>query len=127
MSTYRIGKGKPPKKTRFKKGQSGNPTGRPKGSKNLKTLIEEQQNALVTVRENGVEKKISTKKAVIMRLHAEALRGNQRAIQAVLNMAEDTDGGPTRNTNYTALDMEIIRRFASPLLAITQEGEDNEP
>ncbi len=32
-----VGYCKPPKRTRFQPGQSGNPRGRPKGTKNLKT------------------------------------------------------------------------------------------
>jgi hypothetical protein len=36
---YQVGYGKPPKDTRFKKGQSGNPRGRAPGAKNLKTLL----------------------------------------------------------------------------------------
>ena len=35
---YAVGWGKPPRHTRFKKGQSGNPKGRPPGSKNMNTL-----------------------------------------------------------------------------------------
>ena len=38
---YEVGYGKPPRHTWFKKGQSGNPRGRPCGSKNLKTLLSE--------------------------------------------------------------------------------------
>ena len=44
---YNVGKGKPPKSTRFKPGQSGNPKGRPKGRKNLKTELDEVLNATV--------------------------------------------------------------------------------
>ena len=37
---YAVGFGKPPRRTRFCKGQSGNPKGRPRGAKNLATLME---------------------------------------------------------------------------------------
>jgi hypothetical protein len=50
---YEVGHGKPPRHTRFKKGQSGNPRGRPKGSKNLPTLLTEALNEPVVVAENG--------------------------------------------------------------------------
>jgi hypothetical protein len=38
-SNYQVGYGRPPAKSRFKKGTSGNPRGRPKHSKNMKTII----------------------------------------------------------------------------------------
>ena len=46
---YDVGYGKPPRHTRFKKGQSGNPRGRPSGSKNLATVLSEALNELVIV------------------------------------------------------------------------------
>ena len=50
---YEVVYGKPPRHTRFKKGQSGNPRGRPSGSKNLTTLLGEVLNELVVVAESG--------------------------------------------------------------------------
>ena len=46
---YEVGYGKPPRHTRFIKGQSGNPRGRPTGAKNLKTLLSEALNETVIV------------------------------------------------------------------------------
>ena len=50
---YEVGYGKPPRRTRFTKGQSGNPRGRVRGGKNLKTLLDETLNEPVIVAENG--------------------------------------------------------------------------
>jgi hypothetical protein len=46
---YAVGYGRPPPHSRFKKGQSGNPWGRPPGAKNLKTVLNEALNERVIV------------------------------------------------------------------------------
>ena len=56
---YEVGYGKPPPHRRFRKGESGNPRGRPPGAKNLKTLLNEALNERVIVAENGRRRKIS--------------------------------------------------------------------
>jgi hypothetical protein len=48
---YSVGYGRPPEASRFRKGHSGNPQGRPKGAKNLATLLED---ALKACRESGI-------------------------------------------------------------------------
>ena len=50
---YEVGYSKPPRHTRFVKGQSGNPRGRPPGAKNFATLLSEALNETVIVTENG--------------------------------------------------------------------------
>ena len=49
MYDYEIGYGRPPKSTRFKPGQSGNPKGRKKGSKNTYSILRDILNQKVTV------------------------------------------------------------------------------
>jgi len=51
--------------TRFKRGQSGNPKGRPGGAKNLSTLLSEALNEAVIVAENGGRRKITKRQAII--------------------------------------------------------------
>jgi hypothetical protein len=56
---FEVGYGRPPEATKFKPGQSGNPSGRPKGSKSLATLALKHLQSMVTVRENGRERRMS--------------------------------------------------------------------
>ncbi len=56
-SDYEVGYGKPPRHTRFQPGRSGNPRGRPKDTKNLKTdLIEELAESGQTFAEVAAER-----------------------------------------------------------------------
>jgi hypothetical protein len=48
---YQVGYGKPPKHTQFKLGESGNPQGRSKGTKNLKTDLAEELCEKIVVHE----------------------------------------------------------------------------
>jgi hypothetical protein len=69
-----VGFGKPPEHTKFKKGHSGNPAGRPKGSRNLKTLINRELNTTITIEQTGKKRKISRKEALVKSLVNDALR-----------------------------------------------------
>jgi hypothetical protein len=60
---YTVGYGRPPKTSQFRKGQSGNPRGRPKNAKSRKTLIATALNEKVIVNENG-ERKAMSKRAL---------------------------------------------------------------
>lgn len=84
---YIVGKGKPPEHTRFQKGQSGNPTGRRKGSKNVATLLEQVLNERVVVTENGKRKRITKLQAMLKQLANQAASGDHRAIKQLMPLA----------------------------------------
>jgi Family of unknown function (DUF5681) len=81
-----VGYGKPPVRTRFSKGQSGNLKGRPRGAKNLATIVRQQLNARLQVRENGRVRTITAKEGLIAQLVHAGLRGNLRAIELMFKV-----------------------------------------
>lgn len=81
---YAVGRGKSPRYTRFKKGQSGNPKGRPRGSKNMDTLLDEALDEQVTARHKGKPKKFAMREAILRQLVNKAASGDLKAIQVLL-------------------------------------------
>ncbi len=81
---YEVGYAKPPKHTRFQKGRSGNPKGRPKGSKGFDAIVQHELEAPVEVRENGRVQKISKREVIIKQMVNRAAAGNQRATELLL-------------------------------------------
>src|SRR5438874_10489692 len=88
---YEVGYGKPPRHTRFRKGQSGNPQGRPKGSQNLTTLLSEALNEPVIVAENGGRRKITMRQAIIKQLVKRSATADLRAIKILLDIVRDIE------------------------------------
>ena len=83
---YEVGYKKPPKNTRFKAGQSGNPKGRPKGSKNLKTLVAEELNDTVDIREGGRRKVVRKRDVIVKQLVKKGMEGEDRSIETLLKL-----------------------------------------
>lgn len=83
---YEVGFGKPPKHTRFKRGQSGNPKGRPKGARNFTTEVREELSESIPIREGGKVRRVSKRRAILKAQVAKALNGDPRAAGIVLNL-----------------------------------------
>jgi hypothetical protein len=86
-----ISRGNPPKHTQFQKGVSGNKKGRPKGSKNLSTLIMEAARDQVTATIDGKRRKISKLQATAMQLATQAAAGNQAAGNNFLDWVDEVE------------------------------------
>ncbi|NQW08419.1 MAG: hypothetical protein HQ481_00860 [Alphaproteobacteria bacterium] len=93
---YTVGYGRPPARTRFKPGQSGNPKGRPKGARNLKTDLQAEMAERITVQEAGRSKTITKQRAFLKALMAKAIKGHvpaaQKLIDLIIRLMEPEEG-----------------------------------
>jgi len=115
-----VGYGKPPQSKQFKKGASGNPKGRPKGSRNLKTDLVEELHGLVTIVEKGKQKKLTKQQALIKRQMNQALNGDHKSVKLLLDLMqhfERTGDLVPQNTPTSEEDRRLIERFAAKLKA----------
>lgn len=85
---YKVGYGKPPKDSQFQKGKSGNPKGRRKGSKSLKSIFDEVLFQSVMVRQGDRHKWVPALQAFLMSLLKEAMLGKPKASEQLLKLAE---------------------------------------
>jgi hypothetical protein len=88
QADYDIGYRKPPRQRQFRKGQSGNPNGRAKGSKSLAALIKSALNETVAVTQNGQRKKITKLEAMTTQLANKGASGDPKATQLLLGMIQ---------------------------------------
>ena len=87
---YEIGYKRPPKASQFKKGRSGNPKGRPKGSNNFVTLLEQELGQSIVVNENGKKKTVTRMQAMVKRMVNGALQGETRAMLTLVEILKRT-------------------------------------
>jgi hypothetical protein len=86
--SYEVGFGKPPKHTQFRKGHSGNPKGRPKGSQNVSALIRKMFHEKVTVKSNGRTRSMTKLEAAFVQLINKAANGDLKALKEVIRLNE---------------------------------------
>jgi hypothetical protein len=76
---YEVGYGRPPKETRWKKGQSGNAGPKKRKLASTMEIIDRLLAEPVEIIENGIPRKVSTLEAILMRLFASEVSGSKRA------------------------------------------------
>ncbi len=138
---FEVGYGKPPEITRFKKGQSGNPKGRPKASKTVGTMLEEVFFKKIPITENGSKREVTMLEAILRQLAHGAVKGEMRSVDRVLKLlpllqehrAAALAGGDSEAEVDPAADLAVLEALAEmfgsdpdQLFASVQGGIDDE-
>jgi hypothetical protein len=116
--TKPIGYGSPPDYTKWKKGQSGNPSGRKKGQRNLATDIADELAATIHLKEGGRAVTLTKQRAMVKALVAKSIRGDTRAIAQLVTLIERqsaerkaAEAASAAEIELSAEDQAIIASF----------------
>ena len=120
-----MGYKRPPKAYQFEPGQSGNPRGRPKGTRNLSTDLAEISSRRISIRENGKERRISRQEAMLLSLYAKALHGDVKAATSIVNMLMKLSPqvGPPPRTSISETDELIVEGFLRRHTTVPRDGQ----
>ena len=106
-----IGYGRPPKRTQFKPGHSGNPKGRPKGARNLASQVRTVLGRRIAVVEHGQRRFVSAGEAILHRFLELALKGDVRAagfLMSLYDRTQPTDTEEPANDVLSEQDKAIM-------------------
>ena len=107
-----VGYKRPPKDRQFRRGQSGNPNGRPLGARNFKTDLREELSESISIREGDRDISISKQRALIQRLVASAIEGDARSIATLMSFCVRAFGDDDDDQQQAPEDREIVQAFA---------------
>jgi hypothetical protein len=130
---YAIGYCRPPKHTQFKPGQCGNPKGRPKRQRNVRTVVEDVLSERITIREGNRTRSLTKLDGIVLKTVNDALKGDAKALASVIALLRSvgmTDEVPeaSHSEPFTANDEGLLADFLqrwSAASAPTETPQDN--
>jgi len=133
-ASHAVGYGRPPRHTRFKPGQCGNPKGRPKRQRNVRTVVEGVLGERITIREGNRTRSLTKFDAMVLTMMNAALKGDAKAqasVIALLRSVGMTDEAPeaSHSEPLTADDAAVIADYLrrhSAALAPAEPPRGNE-
>jgi hypothetical protein len=127
-AAYEIGYRRPPRANRFEKGVSGNPRGRPKGSRTVGAVLQEILRQKIAVTENGRTRRLPALEVILRRLANDAMRSEPRALKLLLALHDRYGESPEtdlRLDEVLAEDREILAQFLNQS-STTSKGSQKE-
>ena len=113
-TSYPIGFGKPPRKHQFQPGHSGNPKGRPKGTKNTATLVREILDRKIEVRSGGTPRKVTVREGILTGFAQASLKGDTKSAAFLLQLYDKPQD--EQGAVLTGEEQEILATYAEDYL-----------
>jgi hypothetical protein len=113
---YDVGYGRPPKTAQFAPGKSGNPKGRPKGSRSVGAILQDILRQKIAVTENGKTRRIPTLEVMFRRLVNDAVRRDAAALKLLLPLIDRYAASPETELHLGELlaeDQVILSQYLS--------------
>ena len=123
---YAVGYRRPPKATRFTAGKSGNPKGRPKGSRSVGAVLQDIIQQKIVVTENGKTRRISALEVMLRRLANDAMRSDAGAMKLLLSLVDrygDSPEAALRLGDVLAEDRDILAQYLQGPAGLGQEAD----
>ncbi len=121
---YAVGYGRPPRQHQFKRGQSGNPRGRPKGVRSEADILNALLNKKITIQERDGTRQISVLEATYHRIAQNGLKGDLRAAAFLLNrMAAVAQRSGDQSTEMNEDDRVVLESFVAQVINSQKNGD----
>jgi hypothetical protein len=120
-SDYKVGPGRPPLHTRFKKGQSGNPGGGRRSAESLPALLADALNETVYVTINGRRRRITKREAILAQMVDKSASADLRATKMLIDMMKEVEhkagvaAPPPEPRRFTEADEEVMQNLVARL------------
>jgi hypothetical protein len=124
---YEVGFGKPPEQSRFRKGVSGNPRGRPKGALNKKTILGRTLQEKVVITENGKRKRITKREALYKQIVNKGVSGDLKAAVEVIKLDSSPESQELDERTETTLsesDQQVANQILERMRQCVREPKD---
>ena len=122
---YKVGYRRPPLASRFQTGKSGNPSGRPKGSRDISAVISAALSERVTVTVNGQRRSITKWEAACAQMANKAAAGDRHCARQVINLLHQSEARDEARASGSPVAAEERRATDAAILAAIRESALN--